>query len=64
MEYPRQTSTALRRRERLLPLVVLGVAGALLVGLPVGIWRLVAWAIGPLLRSVNRARPTTPTPEA
>jgi hypothetical protein len=46
-----------------LPLVVLGLAAALLVGVPVGIWRLLSWAGGPLAQRLRRTHSTIPTPE-
>ena len=46
-----------------LPLVVLGLAAALLVGVPVGIWRLLSSAARPLGRRLRRTHSTIPTPE-
>ena len=38
-----------------LPLVVLGIAGGALIGVPLGLWRLGAWAVGLLRRPVHSA---------
>ena len=44
-----------------LPFVVLGLVGGLLVAVTVRLWRLVAWAVRPLVRHIRRPDPTVPT---
>jgi hypothetical protein len=46
-----------------LPLLVLGLVAGVLVGVPLGLWRLLAWALRPLLRRIRGTDSTTPTPE-
>jgi hypothetical protein len=47
-----------------LPLVVLGLAGAVLVGLPLAAWRLIGWAVRAVVRRIDPVIPTPETPHA
>jgi hypothetical protein len=47
-----------------LPLVVLGALAGVLVGLPLGAWRLAAWATRPLRRRAGHILPPGPVKEA